>query len=153
MSRPPTFYLSDIQGLFGGQSVFVHQDGTCIVRRVTVSGWLHGHELREHRYLAELPPNSVEKLVQIAEKTGFEHYREKRSAGIPDEGHPIIGWQKTSDTHIEASKWAGEKAPKFDPLYSALLRCIEDATHVKTLYRGSFDYRWGQRVSHERSER
>jgi hypothetical protein len=141
IAAPLVFYLLDIQGLYGGQDVYVHADGTCLVRVIPEAG-RSGGGLREHRYVASLPTDKLNNLVRIAEDSRFASYRQGRLHGVPDEAYPFIYWRRGAASTIEAHKWAEEKDPRFDAIYTALLKCIKDARPLRTLYRGRYDYQW-----------
>jgi hypothetical protein len=116
--REELIRLDDVQGLFGGQTLVLVNDGSLWVRKVSQG--------KEKRYTLQMSDEELKALMAFILKSGIFEYREKERTGVPDEARPKITVTLEGQPMV-AEKWANDKAPKFDKLYEKLLQWVERA--------------------------
>jgi hypothetical protein len=131
--------LHDVQGLFGGHAIWAAQDRTAYVQ-VVGSPPVGRSGLWEKRYKTKL---TVEQWAEIERLVGA-HYllsaKMQERSGVPDEAHPIILMVPRIEATVKVRKWANDKHPEFDPVYTYLLGlCQTDGELVR---EGVFDWEW-----------
>lgn len=127
--------LLDVQGLWGGQNVFLQADGSAVVQIVSQG-------MREKRYELKLDAAKVAEFEKLLARHDFFIIKIKERPGIPDEAHPEIAVRLASGQERKVMKWAGDKHPDFDPLYAWLLAVAESAKAGKPVFEGAFDWKW-----------
>lgn len=133
------FVLHDVQGLFGGHAVWAAEDQTAFVQVVGPppagqSG------LWEKRYKTTL---TADQWAEVERLVGAHHLaavKVPERPGVPDEAHPVIMAVPTAGAAVKVRKWANDKHPDFDPVYSYLLRlCRAGGDLVR---EGAFEWEW-----------
>ena len=135
-----TVILRDVHPLFGGQNVYLNQDGSGIVQRVAPRPTPPG--LHERRFT--LGPDSA-LMLRIAESVRNDKFLEMSlpdRAGLPDEAKTTIAIELTSGQSHRVSKWANDKHAGFETIYQLLLRRAHEGKQGKLLYQGNYDPHW-----------
>ena len=132
--------LLDVQGLWGGQDLWVSIDGKAICRFVKPpekgeSG------LQETRYAFVLSEEQRATLRELITKRSFFSIQTKDRYGVPDEARPNLFVKSGSKSHA-VGKWANDKHKDFDPVYEFLLKIVEAGKKGKQIHRGQFDWNW-----------
>jgi hypothetical protein len=134
-----SFVLHDVQGLLGGQALWAAEDRTAFVQVVGPppagqSG------LWEKRYRTKL---TAEQWAEVERLVGAHHLLTAKMVdrpGVPDEAHPIIVTVPKTGAAVRVRKWASDKHPDFDPVYSYLLGlCRGEFALVR---EGVFEWEW-----------
>jgi hypothetical protein len=134
-----SFVLHDVQGFFGGQSLWVCEDRTAFVQVVRVpppgqSG------LWEKRYKTTLTPEQWAEMERLVGAHQLLTARMPDRPGIPDESHPIIAFDTRAGETVRLGKWAGDKHPGFDPVYAYLLGLCKPTGEL--IHEGEFVGGW-----------
>ena len=136
--RLKQFALQDVQGLFGGQSIWAAEDRTTYVQRV-------GHEqgkpgLRESRYKLTLTADQWAEVERLVGAHNLLNAKMGTRPGVMDEARPAITLVTRAGTTTTIAKWANDKHPDFDPVYEYLLRlCRADGALIR---EGEYDWKW-----------
>jgi hypothetical protein len=132
--------LKDVQPLFGGQNVYLKQDGSGIAQLVAPRPTSPGLDERRFR----LGPDPAV-MLRIAESVRdyklFEMSLPDR-AGLPNEAKTTISIELTSGRSHRVSKWANDKHAGFETIYQLLLRRAQESEPGELLYHGNYDPRW-----------
>ena len=132
------FVLQDVQGLFGGQSIWAAEDRTAYVQRV---GHKQGERgLWETRYKLTLSPEQWAEVERLVGAHNLLNYKMRERPGVPDEARPMITLVTRAGTTTTAAKWANDKHPDFDPVYEYLLGLCR--TDGQLLREGEYDWKW-----------
>lgn len=127
-----SIFLKDVQGLFGGQNVYISFDGGGYVQRVKPG-------LKEKRYELNLTPGDQEELKRLIEKAEFATLKIPERAGVPDEAHPTIVLMHNDGTIVTVSKWINDRNERFDAVYAWLMREVRRTEGKKTVYQGRYN--------------
>ncbi len=133
-----TVVLSDVQGLFGGQSLWIAEDRTAYVETVGHKQGANG--LWSTRYKTTLTPADWTKLERLVNEHHFRSIRMRQRPGVPDEAHPTITIVTRSGDTTSVMKWANDKHADFDAIYDYLLELCKRKADV--LLEGPYDYSW-----------
>ncbi len=129
--------LRDVQGLFGGQNLWLRADGLLIVQKVA-TGQV------EKRFELQLEPEIVavvERLVLVDQPVANIEIPEHM--GMPDEARPTLALTTRSGQVAEVAKWANDVHDGFDTIYASLLRLVQRAVDEGALiHEGPFDWDW-----------
>jgi hypothetical protein len=134
------FALFDVQGLWGGQDLWVGEDGRGYAQVVKPEKGEGG--LQARRYSLRLSPKKVAELERLLGVHDFINLTTPRRPGVPDEARPVICVWPQSGTPVCVSKWAGDKHPDFDAVYEAALGLLSELQDDQVAYRGPFDWGW-----------
>jgi hypothetical protein len=127
-----------VQGLFGGQSIWATEDRVAYVQ--LVGHRAGGGALWASRYKATLTPEQwgeVERLV------GTHHLLTAKMStrpGVPDEALPVMTIVTRAGTTVTVAKWANDKHPDLDPVYSYLLGLCRATGEL--FHEGAYDWKW-----------
>jgi hypothetical protein len=135
-----TVILRDVQPLFGGQNVYLKQDGSGIAQLVAPRPT--PPRLHERRF--RLGPNPAV-MLRIAESVRDDKFLEMSlpdRAGLPDEAKTTIAIELASGRSHRVSKWANDKQAGFETIYQLLLRRVQESERGELLYEGNYDPRW-----------
>jgi hypothetical protein len=134
-----SFTLHNVQGLFGGQAIWAAEDRTAFVQVVGPSP-AGQSGLWERRYKTKL---TAEQWAEVERLVGAHHLltaKVPERPGVPDEALPIIVVVPRAGATVKVRKWANDKAPDFDPVYSYLLGlCRAEGEPVR---EGAFEWEW-----------
>jgi hypothetical protein len=126
--------LRDIQGLFGGQDVYVDGSGDCIVRLVEKGN--------EKRFSLKLAQEEAAALRRMCIRSDLADLKIKERPGVPDEAHPEISLTSAAGETRKAAKWANDKVPAFDKVYAVLVGISKRTADLKPTYEGKYDPAW-----------
>ena len=129
--------LQDVQGLYGGQNVYIRWDGATIVQ--VAEG---GEGSNERRYEFKLQEDELRQLRSLITKHDFVNIRIKERMGVPDEALPTITVRPESGQAATVAKWAGDKDKDFDAVYDYLRGVVSKAKSRTPAYEGRFTYEW-----------
>jgi hypothetical protein len=132
--------LLDVQGLWGGQDLWISANGKAACRFVaptteTQSG------LQETRYSFVLSAQQQADLLELVKKHRFFSIKTKDRHGVPDEARPSIVISSGPNTHA-VGKWANDEHKDFDPIYRLLLSIVESGKREPETHRGAFIWEW-----------
>lgn len=130
-----TVTLKDVQGLFGGQNIFIDRQGKVFVQIVKPGNF-------EKRYSLKLTAAEVAELNGLLEKNSFSTIQVELRPGRPDEARPTISVLSANGQEKTAAKWAGQQHPQFDPIYQHLLTIAGRAEQSEPIYQGQYDPAW-----------
>ena len=130
--------LQDVQGLFGGQSLWVSADRTAYVQLV---GRRAGEPaLWERRYKTTLTAEEWAEAERLIRAHHLLTVKMPNRPGVPDEAHPVITIVTRAGATTRIGKWANDKHPDFDPVYSFLIGlCRPRGTLIR---EGPIDWKW-----------
>ena len=128
-------HLYDIQGLFGGQNLYIRNDGSLFVRVIRPSDT----GLSERRFKGVLEAAEIVKLSHLMESVDFEHLSMSDRQGIPDEARPTIILFKENRI-ISKAKWANDFHEGFDEIYGFLNRIVRLQEKTAFYFEGRFDH-------------
>jgi len=132
--------LLDVQGLWGGQDLWVSANGKAVCRFVAPpTGNQSG--LQETRYSFVLSAQQQVSLLELVKKHNFSSIKTKDRHGVPDEARPSILISSGPGTHA-VGKWANDEHKDFDPIYRLLLSIAESGRKAPETYRAIFDWDW-----------
>ena len=132
--------LFDVQGLWGGQDLWISGDGNAVCRFVA-SPTQGQTGLHETRYNFTLSAQQQTTLLQLVKKHRFFTLKTTERDGVPDEAHPIIFVRSGARSH-SVGKWANEKRDDFDPIYQFLLQIIDSGRNGKHGHSGPLEWGW-----------
>jgi hypothetical protein len=132
------FSLQDVQGLFGGQNLWVGPDSIAYVQLVGHKAGEYG--LWETRYRTRLTEKQWSRMESLVGEHHFLTLKTSRRPGVPDEARPVITIVQRTGDSTAVGKWANEKNREFDPIYSFLLDLCQ--ARGKQIYEGNFDWKW-----------
>lgn len=136
----PQVVLLDVQGLTGGQDLWISSLGTAFCRVVTPAE--DGESgLQEARYQFMLSEEQRSDLSHLLAKHDFFKTQTKDRYGVPDEARPSIFVEHGTRSHA-IGKWANDKHEKFDTVYEFLLRLVESGKKGKRFHSGELEWRW-----------
>lgn len=125
--------LYDIQGLWGGQALYVWGGGRALLRRVS-----RGRQ--EERFDASLPPDEINRLWAAFIAEDLAALEIETRPGIPDEAYPVICLYNPAGGKLARGKWARQVAPGFDRLLAALNSAATLAAGGRLVYTGDADW-------------
>jgi hypothetical protein len=132
--------LLDVQGLWGGQDLWISDDGQAVCR-IAVAPTRGQSALQEKRYRFEVSDEERATLLRSVNRHRFLSIRTKDRLGVPDEARPLIS-VKSGDKEHAVAKWAGDKHGDFDPIYQSLLEICESGETGKPVFSGTYDWDW-----------
>lgn len=135
--------LKDVQPLFGGQNVYLKQDGSGIAQLVAPRPTSPG--LHERRFRLGPDPAVMVRIAESVRDDKFFEISLPDRAGVPNEAKPTIAIELTSGQSYRVSKWANDKHAGFETIYQLLLRRAQESDPGKLLYDGNYDPRWTPR--------
>ena len=119
--------LEDIQPLFGGQDLIMHDDGVVLVYVITPK-----ETVRSNKYRAIIPVAKLEEIDRVLAETEFEKIQTQDRRGVSDEAHPKITVLYRSGERVEKEKWANDEHPEFDKIYNWLTQLAKDIENEGT---------------------
>jgi len=131
--RIDTVVLLDVQGLHGGQDLYVWSDGTVVVQVV-------GKGRQERRYRLRWDAARIRELEELLRRHRFFSIRIRRRRPVPDEAHPDIRVRLVSGEEREVGKQGNDKHRDFDAIYTWLLARVEEAKAGQPEHVGPFDW-------------
>jgi hypothetical protein len=134
------FILRDVEGLNGGQNVYLADDGTVIVQKVAPAQGDQG--LTEQRYRWRLAAAELMAIRQALVRYSPVGMRLPRRPGMPGELWVELIWEGENGERIVVAKWASDPQVDFDALYSLLLRYARQADLHKPVWTGGYDPGW-----------
>ena len=132
--------LRDVQGLFGGQNLYLKNNGQIIVQNVQLGKEKPG--LEERRYIFSINSKEAEKVNFLINKHKFFDIKIPERLGVPDEARPTITVILSSGESKTISKWFNDVHPDFDAIYSYLIKLTQKVNKMAPDYQGSYDYDW-----------
>ena len=124
--------LLDVQGLFGGQDLWLSSDGKAVCRFV-------GQGVpQETRFEFEASREQLARFRDALQKHDFSSIRTPRRDGVPDEAHPKI-FVVSGSYQVAVAKWNNDKNADFDAVYNILLEIAESGKKGKQLSVGKVD--------------
>jgi hypothetical protein len=136
-----SFVLHDVQGLFGGEALWVGEDNSAIVQVVGAPPPAKSG-LWEKRYKLTVTKEQRAEFERLVGAHDFLRLKIRQRDGIPDEEHPIIVVTTKAGDKARVRKWANDKNPRFDPLYSHLLAIAGTAEGRELIHEGEYDGNW-----------
>lgn len=133
--------LLDVQGLWGGQSLWLREDGTAVVQVVTPPK--RGQSgLQARRFAVRFTDSQSEALNRLLQEQPFATTRTPDRTGIPDEASPTIWVRTKAGTAFAAMKFANDKHKAFDSVYDYLLKLVETGKQGRAVYSGTYSWDW-----------
>jgi hypothetical protein len=129
--------LQDVQGLWGGQNLYIASDGTVVAQIITPN-----RGLQERRIEFSLPPAKISELIQILNEARFFSIQTEDRLGEPDEAHPTLIVKLKTGQRCMVQKWDGDKHVEFDSIYKWLLAVVDLSKQNKPVYEGPLDWTW-----------
>jgi hypothetical protein len=127
--------FSDLDGLYGGEQIWVSADGTAYTRVVSMK--------KEKRYKRQI---TAERWAEIERLVGAHHVlglqERPFGTGVPHESMYSIRLVTKDGRKISTAKWARDKRPRFDPLMNTLLGTCRAREAHELIYEGENDYKW-----------
>ena len=130
--------LRDVQGLFGGQDLWVFSDGRVIVQVVTSPSDTRGML----RYEMQATPLELDSIQALLDQHHFSDLKIETSKAVPDEAHPEITVEYKSGPSHAVMKMANEKNADFDAIYDQLRALVKRASATKPVFEGAYDWTW-----------
>ena len=135
--------LWDVQGLFGGQNLFLARDGTTYVQIVRPPKVLYPQGgLHEQRFRLSLNQAEVDAFLTLLKKNDFLGIQIPERFGIPDEARPTLQVRFSSGESRTVAKWGNDTHERFDALYTHLLDLAKKAAGMKPIYDGRWEEKW-----------
>lgn len=136
--RHSTVTLRDVQGLNGGQNVYVWPDRRVLVQRATaVEAGLH-----ERRFEFVLSERQSHELQQLLAQHPLEKVRIPMHPGMPDQARPEITLVAHDGTTTTVAMWDDDRQPDFDALYDHLLSIARQTETMKPVWEGDYASEW-----------
>lgn len=138
-----SFILHDVQGLDGGQALWVDEDGSAILQVVRPSPpekKILG--LWEKRYTLKLSDQQKTEVEQMASARHILAIKTGEKYGIPDEANRLIVLVTTDGQTFKVSRWDHEKHPDFNAFCGYLQGLCHPPPGEKPIYEGAFDWDW-----------
>jgi hypothetical protein len=132
--------LKDVQPLFGGQNVYLKQDGSGIAQLVVPRPTSPG--LHERRFRLGPDPAVMLRIAESVRDDKFFEMSLPDRAGLPNEAKTTIAIELTSGQSHRVSKWANDKHAGFETIYQLVLRRAQESESGEVLYHGTYDPRW-----------
>ncbi len=127
--------LRDVQGLFGGEDVYVSGAGECTIRLVAAG-------MKEKRFRLKLTASETLALRRACVEADLADLRIRDRSGVPDEAHPELSLTSAAGETRKVAKWANDKVPAFDKVYQAVRALKEKTKDLKPEYDGPYDRAW-----------
>jgi hypothetical protein len=131
--------LLDVEGMQGGQNLWLAEDGTGIVQ--IVGPWCSGG-LPEKRYRVQFGKQVVIEAERLAGVHRFLELKLKLGVGPPGGGHPRIALLSKDGKRSSSIKREHDKQADFDPFYAHLLGLTERLDGAELIYEGAFTWDW-----------
>lgn len=129
-----TLTLRDVQGLHGGQNLYLRADGRCVVQAVQAG-------IVEERFELTLSAEQLTALAEVLSAHDLAAIEIAERYGVPDEARPTITLKK-GETSIEKAKWGNDAHADFDAIYGALLAIVIEAKGGTATASGKYDWDW-----------
>jgi hypothetical protein len=136
-----SFALHDIQGLFGGEAIWVAEDRTAIIQ-IVEEGSAQTPGLWERRYMTHLSADQWAEMERLVGAHNFLSITMPERLGVPDEAHPLISVTTKDGTTTRVRKWANDKHRDFDVTYGFLRNLCRTEEGRKLIREGQFDWSW-----------
>jgi hypothetical protein len=133
-------WLRDVEGLNGGQNVYLAANGSVIVQRVAPAQGDRG--LTEQRYAWRLTAAELKTLRQTLAKHSPIGMIVPRRPGMPGELWVELTWEGENGERIVVAKWASDPQPDFNALHQLLLGYARAAEKRKPEWSGKYDHQW-----------
>jgi hypothetical protein len=134
-----SFELRDVQGLFGGQNLWVAENRTAFIQLVGLPP-PGQYGLWEGRYKTQLTLEQWATVERLAGEHDLSRLSIPNRPGVHDEARPTITLKTRAGETITVSKWANDKIPDFDAVYEYLLRLCRAKGDL--LSEGRYDWTW-----------
>lgn len=132
--------LLDVQGLWGGQDLWISDDGQAVCR-IAEAPSRGQSALQESRYRFKLSGEERETLLRSVNDHRLLFIKTKDRLGVPDEARPLISVKSGAKEHAVA-KWAGDKHVDFDAIYQSLRQVCESGRKGMPVFSGAYDCEW-----------
>ncbi|HVS38202.1 MAG TPA: hypothetical protein VMS17_21765 [Gemmataceae bacterium] len=135
--------LLDIQGLFGGQDIWIAEDGAAFAQVVEPVRGKGAWGFHVRRYRLHVPLNQITDLERLVATHDFLRLKNPTRPGVPDEASPMISLVTKAGDAFCVGKWANDKNSDFDPVYDLLLNLLkaEDKQLIEE-QQGPIDWSW-----------
>jgi hypothetical protein len=130
--------LLDVEGMQGGQNLWLSEDGAAIVQ---VVGPLSSG-LSEKRYRIPFGKPAMIEAERLAGAHRFLNLKLKLGVGPPGGGHPLIAVITKAGDKSSSIKREHDKQADFDPFYAHLLGLTKHLDRAELIYEGSFIWDW-----------
>ena len=135
--------LRDVQGLFGGQDLWLSAEGQLTVQVVRPARNISPCM----RYSRRLEANELARIGSLLAEHKFQEIQIKERSGVPDEARPAITVRSADGNERTVQKWANDKQAGFDAIYKELLALVKTAAQGKAEYAGPYDRGWAPKAS------
>ncbi len=132
--------LRDVQALFGGQNVYVGDDGAVAVQ--VVKRRPDKTVLWETRYEWPLDREFRAEMERAIVDHHFFEIVIGREAGKPDEARPTIRVVLKSGRSRTVAKWENDPNKDFEAIQKKLLDLVKQAQKRKPFLEGPYDSNW-----------
>ena len=111
--------LDDVQALWGGRRIVLQGDGTAVLTTVS----REGNQQTKQFLLGE---KEVQPLFQLCVAVDLVTMVMPERMGVPDEARPTLTLVNGNDRRHTVAKWANDKNERFDTIYTALLKAVQE---------------------------
>jgi len=126
--------LIDAQPLHGGRRVLLYGNGLVVLQQVHPG-------LQEQRFEFKLPRDAALEVIGLCVEVDLAAITTEKRPGLPDEARILLRLRGASRVHCQVYKWAGERNPRFDAVYDAMLQLEGRAEGIPLTYQGRYqDY-------------
>jgi hypothetical protein len=135
-----TITLTDVQPLFGGQTLFLGRDGRGYCQIVSHDRNRAGLSEKRYKFAAREP---ARRLARMISEHSFGDIPSSAVSGRPDEARPSIAVRWASGRSVIVSRWQHDAHPDFDAIYQAMLPLVRSCERCGRLLATSpYDPAW-----------
>jgi hypothetical protein len=131
--------LRDVQGLWGGNDLWLYADGRLIVQIAKPPSVL--------RYESLATAQEMKLVQELLDNHRFFELKSSTRSAMPDEGHPKIDVKTTAGQSHAVMRWSNDKDADFDAIYQQLLLIARRASAAQPAYEGQYDWNWSPDAS------
>lgn len=140
---PSSFGLAlyDIQGLWGGQEVFVLTNGV-VYARTAQPPKKKENGLQEKRYKIQLSTTELQSLKALLDQHQFLTLTNANRKAVPDESGAIISLRFATNQGHDVFQWEKDAQAGFKAIRLHLISIERRAEKTKPIFQGQLVYEW-----------
>jgi len=132
--------LYNAHGLWGGCNFYIEDSGKILIQNVRQAKKGEAG-LQDERYSFKLDKKKLQELYDLITKNKLKDLEIKKRMGRPDEMKPKIQVIAKNGSFTK-SKWAGDKVPRFDAVFTWILSLKKNIKDLKPEKTVPYDYKW-----------